>query len=562
MDETTTPPPAAKGQKDASSAAKGQENESLTAKGQENIPLVVKSQKDMPSVTGGQKDASSAAKGQNDMPLATGGRKGASSAAKGQKDRNHYAFNTAGVAYDYQMPERQQFLRISVRGISSSPLKLDSSTSVPPISPTPEELDYTQGAEQVLWVGMSLMPSVGQSSSGKGQAKPGTTQPPPKRRRGPKASKEVNIDGEKLFDIIPYSSQAIRVVVRYKGKSAKLYALIEPMDGLCKGYTRSVDEVFYFAEFRDDALRSIEDRRRKWQEIIRDAVNADSKTEVKSLKTYDTTKIDVPWGLNFANEVQSLVAMYTIQPESWILDALLELLKRVDYDLSYRPSTKNVYLHKLIDIEKKFDEGDAENVLPECLVLWPELEELNLVAGDVMELANGLRQGKVTLEYRLIRGVLVDWKRRCQERGNGFKDLAEAVLSTRKYVLLQIGEIPPSSKSIKSDAVIAFIKCEADYLRSLAEYSKRYAEALKDSQGNQTVVLDLPAIWANFKDKPDVDSARLYAVGVHRYSVTQVMVKDQAIGQKLNGHVISLDRFLESLKLAAGEEEVTTDNDE
>ncbi|KAH0544430.1 hypothetical protein FGG08_001457 [Glutinoglossum americanum] len=532
MGETTAPPPATKGQKDASSAAKGQENESLTAKGQENTPLVAKGQKGMPSVTAGQKDALSAAKGQNDMPLATGG---PSSAAEVQKDRNHYAFNTAGVAYDYQMPERQQFLRISVRGISSSPLKLDSSTSVPPISPTPEELDYTQGAEQVLWVGMSLMTSVGQSSSGKGQANPGTTQPPPKRRRGPKPSK-VSIDSEKPFDIIPYSSQALRVVVRYKGKNAKLYALVEPMDGLY--------------------------RRKKWQEIIRDAVNAKSKTEVKSLKTYDTTRIDVPWGLSFANEVQSLVAMYTIQPESWILDALLELLKRVDHDLSYCPSTKNVYLHKLIDIEKKFGEGDAENVLPECLVLWPELEELDLVPGDVMELANGLRQGKVTLEYRLIRGVLVDWKRRCQERGAGFKDLAEAVLSTRKYVLLQIGEILPSSKSIKSDAVTAFVKCEADYLRSLTEYGKRFAEALKDSQGNQTVALDLPAIWANFKDKPDVDSARLYAINVHRYSVTQMMAKDQAIGQKLNGHVIFLDRFLESLKLAAGEEEVTTDSDE
>ncbi|KAI9760439.1 MAG: hypothetical protein M1840_002417 [Geoglossum simile] len=148
--------------------------------------------------------------------------------------------------------------------------------------------------------------------------------------------------------------------------------------------------------------------------------------------------------------------MYTIQPESWILDVLFELLKKFDHDLSYRSSTKNIYFHKLIDIEKKFNEGDAKKVLPECL----------------------------------------------------------------------ISEIPLSSKSIKSDVVTVFIECEVDYFRSLTEYSKYYTEALKDYQGNQTVISDLPSIWASFKDKPDVNSTRLYAINIHRYSIIEMMAKD------------------------------------
>ncbi|KAH0544485.1 hypothetical protein FGG08_001383 [Glutinoglossum americanum] len=471
--------------------------------------------------------------------------------AGNQKDIAYYAFNTAGIAYDYQIPDRERYLQLSIRGVSSSPLKPDSGTPIPPVIPTPEELDSTQGAEQVLWVGMSLIPPVhgNESPSRKRQQGLGVAEPSPKRRRGAKSSKGVHTSNGNPFDVIPHSSQALRVVARCKGSNAKLYVLVEPIDGLCKGYIRSADEVFYFAEFRDDTLTSIKDRRRKWKEIIRDAVRPNSKPEIKSLKTYDTTKIDVPWNLSYANEVQSLVSNYAIEQEPWILKALLELLKRVDHDISYRPSIKNFYLHKLISIKKEFDEGDAKNVIQECLTLWPDLKELKLEAGDILSLANGFREGKIALEYRLIRGVLVDWKRRCEESSTGFENLAEAVRSTRNHVLLQIGDILPPNLSIKSDPFTSFIKSEADYLRSLSNYSKRYIEALKDSQGNQTVSLDLPAIWAKFKDTPDVDSARLYAINAHRYDVTQTAIRDQAIGQKLDEHVTSLDRLLESLML-------------
>ena len=170
-----------------------------------------------------------------------------------------------------------------------------------------------------------------------------------------------------------------------------------------------------------------------------------------------------------------------------------------------------------------------------------------------MSLANGFREGGITLEYRLIRGVLVDWKRRYEESSTDLENLTEAVRSTHNHILLQIGDTLPRNLSIKSDPFTLFIKSEADYLRSLSNYSKRYTEALKDSQGNQTVGLDLPAIWANFKDTPDVDSARLYAINTHRYDVTQTAIRDQAIGQKLDEHITSLDRLLESLTLEDNE---------
>ena len=171
-----------------------------------------------------------------------------------------------------------------------------------------------------------------------------------------------------------------------------------------------------------------------------------------------------------------------------------------------------------------------------------------------MKLANELREGKIALEYRLIRGVLVDWGRRCRESGADFKDLAGEVRSTRAHVLLQIGDMPPSNNSIKRSSFSAFVRCEADYLQALSKYSKRYTEALRDSQGNQMIASDLPTLWANFKDKPDVDSARLYHIHAHRYSVLQTSIKDEAIEQKLDGRVEFLGRLMEAMELADQDE--------
>ncbi|KAH0565098.1 hypothetical protein GP486_001516 [Trichoglossum hirsutum] len=67
--------------------------------------------------------------------------------------------------------------------------------------------------------------------------------------------------------------------------------------------------------------------------------------------------------------------------EPWILKMLLALLKKMDRDFLYRPSTKNAYLHKLMNIEGRFGEEDARNVIQEYLVLWPELEELRVGVG-------------------------------------------------------------------------------------------------------------------------------------------------------------------------------------
>ncbi|KAI9790790.1 MAG: hypothetical protein M1816_004748 [Peltula sp. TS41687] len=96
---------------------------------------------------------------------------------------------------------------------------------------------------------------------------------------------------------------------------------------------------------------------------------------IKFVSKHTASSIDIPLQLSVANEIQSLAATYITTAQLWILDRMLESLKKLDgdSDLDYYPSVKNTLLHKMLAIKKTFAPEDADqiqtDVLPEAIAL-------------------------------------------------------------------------------------------------------------------------------------------------------------------------------------------------
>lgn len=84
------------------------------------------------------------------------------------------------------------------------------------------------------------------------------------------------------------------------------------------------------------------------------------------------TRINVPTNVSMANKIQGLVAAYSLDPESWILDHLRKRLETMDPDLVYAPPKANIALHKLLNIGIIFEKADATQAVREIEVsLYP-----------------------------------------------------------------------------------------------------------------------------------------------------------------------------------------------
>ncbi|KAI9773999.1 MAG: hypothetical protein M1839_001950 [Geoglossum umbratile] len=447
------------------------------------------------------------------------------SAATYIQPSEHYAYNVGGIVYDHLIQDRKEFRVLRIRGTSSKPLSQQNGITRPSLIPTARELSEDEELEATLWVGM--MPGTAESYSVKSlsdqrkRAKEEGSSGKKAGGQGTKRLKGSSIADARDFAILPFDPTALRIVVSMRKESmAKFYALVNPEMDLCYGFNVSMEHVFYFPEFRDDSLTATEERRGAWNRKILNHIRAVSKD--------GATK--------FARR--------------WILEQLAEVLKAADSDLSHCPPITNAALHKLVSIKKDFTIHDAEKVIRECINLWPELRELKLEAEGILALSKGLRDSQVILEYRLIRGVIVEWHRRVGEAGAlDPQGLSELAIQTRKHVSLQFGEIPSSSTSLERDSLAAWVECHTQHIKALSEYNKLYVSALKNSQDDQVVAESLPAIWQTYANRPDVDSTRLMAGQAQRYNVSQLAGRDEGVGAKLDDYVKFLERFQQSVVL-------------
>ncbi|THW68991.1 hypothetical protein D6D19_08658 [Aureobasidium pullulans] len=84
-----------------------------------------------------------------------------------------------------------------------------------------------------------------------------------------------------------------------------------------------------------------------------------------------------------------------------------------DQDNKYPASTTTISdaaLLRLITIDEEFTQEHATQAVSEIKILWRDLRKTDFAAYEIYDMAQVLRQGKVLLEYRLLRAFLVAWK--------------------------------------------------------------------------------------------------------------------------------------------------------
>lgn len=128
--------------------------------------------------------------------------------------------------------------------------------------------------------------------------------------------------------VLPVDTEALRVVVAVATKTTMIqsYVLTDPVGGLCDAYKVALERCYFFSEFRDDQLNSVEKRRGSWNSIIREHIHgphAKAAGTFSSHKSHDRSEIRVPWSFSKASEIAALVAQYYVKRESWILKEMM-----------------------------------------------------------------------------------------------------------------------------------------------------------------------------------------------------------------------------------------------
>jgi hypothetical protein len=109
-----------------------------------------------------------------------------------------------------------------------------------------------------------------------------------------------------------------------KGQT-KLYVLMKPEGGLCRGFNCPGDEVFYFPEFRDFE-KAVESRPRRWNALVQKISVASTAQEDEALTAYaairDKTTVVVDPTVAFANEVAMLTGALSVKQDPWLMKKL------------------------------------------------------------------------------------------------------------------------------------------------------------------------------------------------------------------------------------------------
>lgn len=205
-----------------------------------------------------------------------------------------YAFNFKRVAYNHGVPQDlTRGSRLNVAKVTSQitlaqyrqKLQETGEEKCPPLIPTQYEREDTfyWGSSCCIWVGMlpsqashrqgSVLPAQSSADTGAhgNNILDDTKKKPTKKKARTYAS--VRDLAEDNITVVPCDAKALRVVAKKSNKATKnwcLYALVT--DGsprLCQGYKVSMDDVYFFKEFRDDLAKSFMSRKHATHELIR-----------------------------------------------------------------------------------------------------------------------------------------------------------------------------------------------------------------------------------------------------------------------------------------------------
>lgn len=158
-------------------------------------------------------------------------------------------------------------------------------------------------------------------------------------------------------------------------------------------------------------------------------------------------------------------------------------------------------------------------------VLAPDLGQLGLSAEKLQSVNAGLVAGHVVLPYTHLRAFIVQYIHEIETDKFDPDDeeaSSSAALRCSIHVSHQLGSNP---RFLDREAEVEGITLILDGQKKAMEHINTYisvaVDALKDSQGDSAIgtAPTLPQIWQKYGLSPDLDSAKMYALGVHRHNV-------------------------------------------
>jgi hypothetical protein len=193
------------------------------------------------------------------------------------KLRQKLAFNTSIVGYDVQNLVRTpgQFLPVRILETTQSVRALLNSTDptfVPTVALTTES-QQPGNETSFLWVGMRP-PNAHNWDSMEASA----------------VKKRSSVRDNSGCPLLKRDAAALQVIAFANQKSGvNFYSLIYPNSGLPTGYYTHVSEVFFFPEFRDDNLRTLQQRKAAWTSKVQTALRLHEQIS-RSSKSSESTR--------------------------------------------------------------------------------------------------------------------------------------------------------------------------------------------------------------------------------------------------------------------------------
>ncbi|KAJ4354952.1 hypothetical protein N0V95_003361 [Ascochyta clinopodiicola] len=194
----------------------------------------------------------------------------------------------------------------------------------PPPLPTDTELNFSTTGLKVLFVGMRPTDAAKHTKVTATDARKDDDGQTGTKKRKTGKGKSVQAQQDAL--VVPYDTEATRVVVPFDKQNVNYYVLLGPGTfGLCQGLSCDGEEVFFFKEFRDDvAATSLGKRKIATTKAIRAAANIQVKAAPKAI---DTTIAQITEAKSAHNEIVALVTTYLVDGDSSLLAHCKKLLE-------------------------------------------------------------------------------------------------------------------------------------------------------------------------------------------------------------------------------------------
>lgn len=251
-----------------------------------------------------------------------------------------YAWSINGYAYDSQVPSRLQGILLNCR----APVKDKDSTPFPDnlepasLEPSAAELATENQLDTGILIGMYI-------HSMKDKLKTA-------------AKKGVAFADRTGEEPIQHTDQALRVVILIKNERCAPYALAEQDRGICVPRSCTIDQVFFFRQFRDpgDTLKVARLKAKIWSQNVQTAIprSAAYVAQAKA-KAAGPPLLSLPKGDSFAADARRMFVGYTGTGDIAFLEEHASKIRDRLKIVEDNPSQSSVLINRAFNTMTKTD---------------------------------------------------------------------------------------------------------------------------------------------------------------------------------------------------------------